>query len=39
MIKLEGVCKTYKVASRGKGLLAAFQSLFKRKFKTIEASL
>ncbi len=37
MIKLEGVCKTYKVASRGKGLLAAFKSLFKRKFKTIEA--
>lgn len=37
MIKLENVSKTYKVFSREKGLRAAFKSLFKRKYKTIEA--
>ena len=37
MIKLENVSKTYKVFSREKGLRAAFLSLFKRKYKTIEA--
>ena len=37
MIKLENVSKTYKVATRKKGLFAAFKSLFKREYKTIEA--
>ena len=37
MIKLESVSKTYKVFCREKGLRAAFKSLFKRKYKTIEA--
>ena len=37
MIKLENVSKTYKVATRNKGLLAAFKSLFQRKYKVIEA--
>ena len=37
MIKLDNVSKTYKVACRGKGLISAFKSLFKRKYKTIEA--
>lgn len=37
MITLENVSKTYKVACREKGLWSAFKSLFKRKYKTIEA--
>ena len=37
MIKLDNVSKTYKVACREKGLVSAFKSLFKRKYKTIEA--
>ncbi len=37
MITLENVSKTYKVACREKGLWGAFKSLFKRKYKTIEA--
>ena len=37
MIKLDNVSKTYKVACREKGLVNAFKSLFKRKYKTIEA--
>ena len=37
MIKLENISKTYKVATRNKGLLAAFKSLFQRKYKLIEA--
>jgi len=37
MITLENVSKTYKVAYRQSGLWGAFKSLFKRKYKTIEA--
>ena len=37
MIKLENISKTYNVFCREKGLRAAFKSLFKRKYKTIEA--
>lgn len=37
MIKLTNVSKTYKVATREKGLWNAFKSLFKRKYKVIEA--
>jgi len=37
MIRLDNVSKTYKVACREKGLVNAFKSLFKRKYKTIEA--
>lgn len=37
MIKLDNVSKTYKVACREKGLINAFKSLFKRKYKIIEA--
>ena len=37
MITLENVSKNYKVACREKGLWSAFKSLFKRKYKTIEA--
>lgn len=37
MIKLENVSKTYKVATRKKGLWSAFKSIFKREYKTIEA--
>lgn len=37
MIKLTNVSKTYKVATRNKGLWNAFKSLFKRNYKVIEA--
>lgn len=37
MIKLENVSKIYKVPCREKGLFGAFKSLFKRKYKVIEA--
>ena len=37
MITLENVSKTYKVSCREKGLWRAFKSLFKRKYKIIEA--
>lgn len=37
MIKLTNVSKTYKVATREKGLFSAFKSLFKRNYKVIEA--
>lgn len=37
MIKLENISKTYKVPVREKGVLNAFKSVFKRKYKIIEA--
>ena len=37
MIKLTNISKTYKVYGRKAGLLEAFKSLFKRKYKVIEA--
>lgn len=37
MIRLENISKTYKVFSREKGLWNSFKSVFKRKYKIIEA--
>ena len=37
MIKLTNISKTYKVYGRKAGLIEAFKSLFKRKYKIIEA--
>ena len=37
MIRLENISKTYKVYSREKGLWNSFKSVFKRKYKIIEA--
>jgi len=37
MIKLTNISKTYKVSGRKAGLFEAFKSLFKRKYKIIEA--
>ncbi len=37
MITVEGLCKTFKVAKRTAGFKAAFQSLFRREYMTVEA--
>ena len=37
MIKVQNICKTYKVAKRNKGLKEAAKALFKRDYEYIKA--
>jgi ABC-2 type transport system ATP-binding protein len=37
MINVEGLCKTFKVAKRSAGFMAAFKSLFRREYVAVEA--
>ena len=37
MIKVQNICKTYKVAKRNKGLKEAAKALFKRDYEYVKA--